>query len=60
MSLSPQGLEAPVVIEAKRPDKLRETVTVQGVDNIEAYDGETAWMLAPARNMPTAQRAPAG
>ena len=48
-------LEAPVKMEWKRPDKLRlETVTPQG-DTVEAFDGETAWVILPGNEF--AQRA---
>lgn len=55
MSILPMGIDAPVVFESKRPDKVRVTVTVQGADNIEAYDGTTAWALAPAQGKLTAE-----
>ncbi|UCF35745.1 MAG: outer membrane lipoprotein-sorting protein [Acidobacteriota bacterium] len=46
MSMGP-GLEAPVVMLFKRPMKLRMEFTVQGMTGIQAYDGQTAWMVMP-------------
>ncbi|GIW53233.1 MAG: hypothetical protein KatS3mg081_2588 [Gemmatimonadales bacterium] len=42
-----QGMEATFVRTSKRPNKVRLEFTVQGVTGIQAYDGETAWMLMP-------------
>ena len=33
--------------EQKRPDKLRSTLTVQGMTAIQAYDGRTGWQISP-------------
>ncbi len=41
------GIEAPVVIEQKRPSSVRLDITVQGLTIVQAYDGKTAWMLNP-------------
>ncbi len=40
-------IEAPMLIEAKRPSRFRMEFTVQGMIGIQAFDGETAWMLMP-------------
>lgn len=42
-----QGMEASFTRWAKRPNKTRLEFTVQGMTGIQAYDGETAWMLMP-------------
>jgi outer membrane lipoprotein-sorting protein len=42
-----QGLEAPAVLEKKRPNSLRMEFTVQGLTGVQAYDGKTGWMLMP-------------
>jgi outer membrane lipoprotein-sorting protein len=42
-----QGFEAPFTRYAKRPDMLRMEFTFQGITGVQAYDGETAWMLMP-------------
>lgn len=41
------GVEAPFVITTKRPKKVRLEFTFQGMTGIQAFDGETAWMLMP-------------
>ena len=46
MSVGP-GTEAPMVIEMKRPDKLRLDITVQGMTLTQAYDGKTGWQINP-------------
>jgi outer membrane lipoprotein-sorting protein len=48
------GMEAAIVIENKRPAKTRATLTIQGTENIQAYDGENGWTLMPAEGKPTA------
>jgi hypothetical protein len=46
MSVGP-GTEAPMVIEVKRPDKLRLDITVQGMTLTQAYDGKVGWQINP-------------
>jgi len=46
MTVGP-GTEAPMVIEMKRPDKLRLDITVQGMTLTQAYDGKVGWQLNP-------------
>jgi hypothetical protein len=46
MMLGP-GQEAPLVIELKRPRKVRIEITVQGMTMIQAYDGATGWAVIP-------------
>jgi hypothetical protein len=41
------GFKAAVGQESKRPDMLRQTFTVQGMTQIEAYDGSTGWQISP-------------
>ena len=41
------GMESPFQMISKRPDKIQVTVEVQGAKIIQAYDGETAWMINP-------------
>jgi outer membrane lipoprotein-sorting protein len=45
--MSMGGMEAPFVYEWKAPDKLRIEFTIQGMTGIQAYDGETGWMVMP-------------
>lgn len=40
-------MEAPLVVEAARPKKVRVEFTVQGMTGIQAYDGQTGWMVMP-------------
>lgn len=42
-----QGMEAPFTRYAKRPNMIRMEFTIQGITGVQAYDGETAWMLMP-------------
>ena len=41
------GMESPFQMTSKRPDKIQVTVEFQGAKIINAYDGETAWMINP-------------
>jgi hypothetical protein len=42
-----QGLEAPMVLEMKRPKALRMEFTFQGMTGIQAYDGKAGWAVMP-------------
>lgn len=57
MTMGP-GMEAPFVIEWKRPNKMRMEFTVQGMTGVQAYDGQTAWMLMPFMGQTAAERMP--
>jgi hypothetical protein len=46
MTIGP-GTEAPMMIEVKRPDKLRLDVTAQGMTLSQAYDGKSGWQINP-------------
>lgn len=54
MSLG-QGIEAPVVIEVKRPKAMRLDITVQGMVGSQAYDGARGWTLMPFTGSKTPQ-----
>jgi outer membrane lipoprotein-sorting protein len=41
------GLQAPFSIMTKRPAKVRIEFSLQGMTGIQAFDGETAWMIMP-------------
>ena len=41
------GMEAPFVYEWKAPDKVRIEFTIQGMTGVQAYDGESGWLLMP-------------
>lgn len=45
MTMGP--MEMPITIEMKRPHQMRMEFTMQGMTGIQAYDGETAWMVMP-------------
>lgn len=48
----PGMMEAPIILEWKRPDKLRlDLTTDQGVI-VQGYDGETAWAIPPGMSAP--------
>jgi outer membrane lipoprotein-sorting protein len=42
-----QGMEAPVVMELSRPNKLRMEFTIQGMTGVQAYDGKSGWSVMP-------------
>lgn len=44
--VTPMG-ELPLVMEAARPNKVRQEFTLQGMTGIQAYDGTTGWMVMP-------------
>jgi outer membrane lipoprotein-sorting protein len=46
MAMGP-GAEAPFKMYFKRPMKARMEFTMQGMTGIQAFDGETAWMIMP-------------
>jgi len=41
------GMESPFKMVSKRPNKIQITVEFQGAKIIQAYDGETVWMINP-------------
>ncbi|RPJ63795.1 MAG: hypothetical protein EHM24_23895 [Acidobacteria bacterium] len=42
-----QGVEAPFVMELKRPNQMRLDCTYQGMTATQAFDGKTGWQLLP-------------
>jgi outer membrane lipoprotein-sorting protein len=46
MTVGP-GIEAPIVLEIKRPNSMRMDITVQGMVGSQAYDGASGWSLMP-------------
>lgn len=52
------GREAPISIEMKRPNKVRLEFSFQGYTGVQAFDGETAWLLLPFRGQDAAERLP--
>ena len=41
------GFEIPVVEENKRPNLVRQDITIQGLTGVSAYDGKTGWKVQP-------------
>jgi outer membrane lipoprotein-sorting protein len=41
------GMEAPVVLELKRPANVRMEFTFQGMTGIQAWDGTSGWVITP-------------
>src|SRR5436190_20093781 len=39
------GMEAPMIIEMKRPANMRIEFTFQGMTGVQAYDGKSGWSL---------------
>ena len=52
MSMPAMGLEAPMVIEFKRPKMVRVEATMQGMTMVQAYDGTTGWAIMPFMGNP--------
>lgn len=57
MTLGP-GMEAPIVIEMKRPKSMRLDISIQGMTITQAYDGTSGWMLNPMSGRTTAEPLP--
>ena len=51
-------VEAPILIEMKRLNKMRIEFTVQGMTGVQGYDGETAWMIMPFMGKPDPEPMP--
>ena len=46
MTVGP-GMEAPFVMEQKRPNMMRMEFTLQGMTGVQAFDGKAGWQLMP-------------
>jgi outer membrane lipoprotein-sorting protein len=46
-TLSAQGMEMPLTILTKRPNKMKQEMSMQGQKIIQAFDGETVWAVNP-------------
>ncbi len=46
------GMETKLTMLNKRPNKIKVTIDFQGNQIIQAYDGETAWMINPMAGLP--------
>jgi outer membrane lipoprotein-sorting protein len=45
--ISQMGMEMPMVMKMKKPNKFRMEIDMQGQKMIQAFDGEKGWMIAP-------------
>jgi outer membrane lipoprotein-sorting protein len=52
-------MEAPMVMQMKRPSSMRMEMTIQGKKIVQAFDGTTAWMINPMLGSDTPQKASA-
>lgn len=41
------GFKAKIALDSKRPDMLRENFIIQGMTQVEAFDGTTGWQINP-------------
>ncbi len=54
------GMEIPMVMKIKKPDKVRMEMNIQGQQMVTAFDGKDGWMIAPwmgtgVQDLPTDQ-----
>ncbi len=54
-----QGMELPGTMTFAKPNKNRQEFSVQGMDIVQAYDGETAWGINPFQSGTEPQKLPA-
>jgi outer membrane lipoprotein-sorting protein len=52
----PQGDKAPIVVYQKRPHFVRLEFRYKGMTRIDAYDGQTAWMINPFKGTSVPQK----
>jgi outer membrane lipoprotein-sorting protein len=45
--LNAGSIRVTIVQENKRPDKVREEAVIQGMSQVQAYDGKTGWQVSP-------------
>src|SRR5437763_2381271 len=50
-------MEAPMLMQMKRPASMRMELTVQGKKMVQAFDGTTAWMINPMLGSDAPQKA---
>jgi outer membrane lipoprotein-sorting protein len=46
-TIKQMGMEIPMTMKIKRPDKFRSEVEMQGMKMLQVYNGEEGWMIAP-------------
>lgn len=54
-TVTASGMDLPIVVLAKRPNLMRQEVTLQTGRIVQAYDGTRAWMVNPLRGVATPQ-----
>ena len=47
MGAGGEGMAAPLVLEWKRPNRVRMEFTLQGMTGVQAFDGKAGWALMP-------------
>ena len=52
-SVSVQGMDMPLTVLTKRPNKMKQEMTMQGRTIVRAFDGETVWAINPMMGSPT-------
>jgi len=52
------GMEMPMIVEHKRPGKVRIEFTFQGQTAVQAFDGETGWFVMPFMGKTTPEKMP--
>lgn len=57
MTVGP-GVEAPFVMEFKRPNQMRMDITVQGMTVTQAFNGKAGWMVNPMTGRTEAESVP--
>jgi outer membrane lipoprotein-sorting protein len=45
--ISQMGMELPMLVKVKKPNKFKIEMEMQGQKMVQAYDGENGWMIAP-------------
>jgi outer membrane lipoprotein-sorting protein len=46
-TVSTQGMDIPITVLTKRPNKMRQDLTMQGQSIVQAFDGTTVWAMNP-------------
>src|SRR5260221_5628909 len=54
-TITAQGMQMPLTVMTKRPNRMLQETTVQGTRMVSAFDGEHAWAINPmlGSNQPT-------
>jgi outer membrane lipoprotein-sorting protein len=52
-NVSVQGMDMPLTVLTKRPNRMRQEMSMQGQTLVQAFDGETVWAINPMMGSPT-------